>query len=222
MTTPHSYKLVRSKRRTIALIVTPDSFLTVRAPIRAPVSLIEQFINEKREWIQNTMARVAARPQEPLKKFVSGDQFLYLGHSYPLIVTDTAKSLSFRDEFILSQSKQFMARRLFLSWYRKEAKINIPIRVHEWANRFELKFKSIKITSANHRWGSCSSKGNLNFTWRLIMTPLWVIDYVIVHELAHLEHKNHSSLFWECVKKMYPHYKEADLWLRENQEKIKL
>ncbi len=100
--------------------------------------------------------------------------------------------------------------------YKKKAKNYIPNRVIELADIFWFKFNIIKITSAKTRWGSCTSKKNLNFSYRLILCPKEVIDYVICHELSHLKHMNHSRNFWNEVSNMMPDYKEHDRWLKKN------
>ena len=113
-------------------------------------------------------------------------------------------------------------RELFIGWYKKEAKKIIAARVEWWARRFCLAYKSVNITCANRRWGSCAPNDRLNFSWRLVMAPISVIDYVVVHELAHITHKNHSRRFWSRVKAMYPDHKDAKTWLRENEGMLNL
>ncbi|MBX7149054.1 M48 family metallopeptidase [bacterium] len=108
------------------------------------------------------------------------------------------------------------ARTSLIKAYKKQAKLLFKERVELYAQAHHLTYSTIKINSAKRRWGSCSIKGNLNFTWRLVLAPLWVLDYVVVHELAHLKHHNHSHRFWEQVAMMYPNYKEASLWLKLN------
>ncbi len=124
--------------------------------------------------------------------------------------------------FILDEKERSRGRELFVEWYKKEAKKIIAARVEWWAQRFCLAYQSVHITSANRRWGSCAPNDRLNFSWRLVMAPIAVIDYVVVHELAHITHKNHSRRFWDKVKAMYPDYKEAQAWLRENEGMLNL
>lgn len=102
--------------------------------------------------------------------------------------------------------------------YKKDAKDYIPSRVKEIALNNFLKYNKIKITNARTRWWSCTSYKNLNFSYRLILTPKEVIDYVIVHELAHLKHMNHSKKFWNEVEKMMPDYKKYNKWLKDNND----
>jgi len=100
--------------------------------------------------------------------------------------------------------------------YKKKAKKIISQRVEYYAEKFDFKYGKIKINSAKKRWGSCSAINNLNFSWKLVITPLYVLDYVVVHELCHTKEKNHSSLFWVLVLKKYPEYKKAKRYLKEN------
>lgn len=213
-----SYKLVRSKRKTIALSVTADATLVVRAPMNTPLDYIERLVDRKIEWIRKAIARVISRPRAIKREFVDGESFLYLGKTYKLNLAKKQKSkLIFKNHFSLREGERKHARELLVSWYRQEAMKKITERVEWSTRRTGLSYKSIKISSANKRWGSCSTTGNLNFSWKLIMAPLSVIDYVVVHELAHLEHKNHSKSFWNSVKVMYPNYEKAKAWLRVNE-----
>lgn len=218
METLKSYKLIRSKRKTIALGVTADATLIVRAPHNTSLSYIERLLKQKMGWIQKTMARVVSRPHALPKEFVDGESFLYLGKTYKMrFDAKAAKPISFKNGFILNTKSKYRMRTLIINWYKTEAKRKITERVEWCARRFGRSFKSIKITSAEKRWGSCGTSGNLNFSWRLIMAPTSVIDYVIIHELAHLEHKNHSKPFWNSVKVMYTNYERARNWLKQNE-----
>lgn len=100
--------------------------------------------------------------------------------------------------------------------YKKQAREYIPNRVQEIAEKYGYEYNKIKINSARTRWWSCTSQKNLNFTFRLILTPPEIIDYVICHELSHLKHMNHSQKFWNEVYKMDSNYKKHDKWLKEN------
>lgn len=217
------YKLIRSKRRTIALMIAPDATVVVRAPAHTPLDIIERFVGKNTGWIERTLARLRQRPQVKKKEFVSGESFLFLGGSYPLQVqNDTQEPLHWNNGFVLNANERSRGRALFIAWYKKEARKTIAGRVAWWAQRFCLAYKSVNITCANRRWGSCSPTDRLNFSWRLVMAPLAVVDYVVVHELAHIVHKNHSKRFWNKVKAMYPDYKAAQTWLRENEGMLNL
>ena len=131
--------------------------------------------------------------------------------------------MSFENSFFyLSINHLQSAEKIFLEWYRQQALQKISERVRFYYAITNLKYHKIKISNAKKRWGSCSSQGNLNFSWRLIMAPLEVIDYVVVHELVHLEEKNHANRFWNKVEKILPDYKIQKKWLKENGHNLKL
>lgn len=216
-------KLVRARRRTIALIVERDGSLTVRAPKRAALQDIEQFIHEKAAWILRARARLSAIPEPPRKEFTDGEKFLFLGNEYELkLVSPQRPALKFDHEFTLGNTSQPRGGVLFTSWYKNQAFQVISERVQHYAALHGFRPKQVKIGSAKTRWGSCTSTGNLNFTWRLVMAPLEVIDYVVVHELAHLRVHNHSAKFWKLVESIEPQFKTKRKWLRLNGEKLSL
>ena len=209
--------LVRSRRRSVSLIVNSDATLTVRAPLKMPFKEIEGFLNQKSEWVARKIVQAQSRPKQTRKEFLSGEKFLYLGHEYPLQIVDGLRSgLEFSGAFRLARASQVKARSIFYHWYQYQAKNILNDRVKVYAQTMGLDYRAIKINDAKTRWGSCASSGNLNFTWRLIMAPLFVLDYVVVHELAHIPIKNHSRRFWEKVKMTMPQYQEAVVWLNHN------
>jgi predicted metal-dependent hydrolase len=217
------HKLIRSRRRTIALVVGPDATLTVRAPFETPTEFIHDLVNRKRTWITKKILEVRARPRPRNKKFVNGESFLYLGNYYRLRVVDNAKApLVFQKEFILNARFQGDARKLLIDWYREQAQLKITERVTWHARCFGIDVEAVRITDAGKRWGSCGRDGSLNFSWKLVMSPLSVLDYVIVHELAHLLERNHSERFWRKVATMCPRYQASIKWLKQNEHLLKL
>lgn len=216
-------KLVRSKRRTIALIVERDGSLTVRAPRRAAVVDIQSFILEKQEWIIRTRERFTSLVEVPKREYKDGDKFLFLGSTYGLtLVKPQRPALKFENGFTLGSTIQSSGERYFTQWYKEQAYKVIADRVRVFSDQYEFVPKQVKISSARTRWGSCSPDGTLNFTWRLVMAPLDVIDYVVVHELAHLRVKDHSRRFWREVEKIMPEYKDRRKWLRVHGETLSL
>ncbi len=218
-------KLIRSHRTTIALIVRRDGKLIVRAPYRTPDAQILRFIEEKASWIREKQAEAQERlAQAVSKEFVSGTSFLYLGVSYPLaIISRERPYLALENgRFLLSQETLPRAKDVFTAWYKQQARQVCEERAQVYAARYHLTYVRVKITSARTRWGSCSSRGTLSFTWRLVMAPLQVIDYVVIHELAHLVEKNHSNRFWEKVRSMMGDYKQYIDWLKTNGQQLSL
>jgi predicted metal-dependent hydrolase len=216
-------KLIRSKRRTIALIVERDGSFTVRAPMRTPHAAIETFIQQKADWITRTREKIKSTQPTREKQYTDGEKFLFLGSSFDLKLVGLQKPLlQFDSGFALNRAAQAKGKQVFTRWYKERACEVISERVKQYSQQYNFTPKQIKISSAKTRWGSCSSNGTLNFTWRLVMAPLVVIDYVVVHELAHLRVKNHSSKFWKEVESVHPEYKKQRKWLRENGEKLNL
>ncbi len=210
------YRLVRTRRRTVALIVQADGSLVVRAPLRTPEKFIREFVESKSAWIRRKQAQaVAARPAE--RQYVDGEQFWFLGRPYPLkIVARQRPALKLAAEFRLARPARPRAKAAFVRWYKSQARSLLDGRVRLLADRHGYEFERIRISSARTRWGSCSSSGTLSFTYRLVMAPEAVIDYVIIHELVHLKIRNHSPGFWKQVAALMPDYKKHVLWLRQN------
>jgi predicted metal-dependent hydrolase len=211
-------KLIRSKRKTVALIVERDGRLVVRAPKWATEVEIRQIVSEKADWIRAKQAEAAANPPPAAHKYVDGELFYYLGEQYPLRILQRQKTkLRFSgDAFQLRQADMGQARECFVAWYREAARKVIMERLAIFAPLGEFEYKRVRITSAQTRWGSRGSGGGLNFTWRLVMAPLSAIDYVVVHELAHLQVPGHQKEFWNLVSRFLPDYKVRRKWFYEN------
>ena len=209
-------KIIRSKRRTIALVINKDATLEVRAPLNVSFDLIEEFVTKKRSWIEKKKDLVNKNRAHTLpKEFVDGERFMYEGNTYKLQLTDgedvyLSEVLHFPKK-LLPQAKQYLTY-----WYKNRALKKVIERANYYTNITKLQYKNIKITNAKNSWGSCSSKGSLNINWRLIMATPNVLDYIIVHELIHLVERNHSKLFWNKVRLIIPNYKEQKEWLKKN------
>ncbi|MCJ7531870.1 MAG: M48 family metallopeptidase [Anaerolineales bacterium] len=211
-------KIIRTKRRTIALVIERDGSLVVRAPLRATNARIQEVVKEKADWVlaKQKLVKTVYLKTKP-KEYVNGEGFWYLGKTYPLEIVNHAKlPLVLDRRFHLSQAALPKARSVFKNWYRKQATQIISERVLLYASRNGFTYDKIRITSARTRWGSCTSRSTLCFTWRLVMAPMAVIDYVVVHELVHLQEKNHSKSFWGKVKALMPDYKRQIAWLKAN------
>jgi predicted metal-dependent hydrolase len=218
-------KLVRSNRRTLRLSVSTDAKLTVKAPLHCSNKIIQQAVKKHEDWILRRMkyAQEHFKPASS-KKYVSGEAFLYLGKAYKLVISEVCDVPFTFDglNFILDANYVKCARELFIRWYIQKAFKTIAERASLYSYITGMKYKKVKITNAQHRWGSCSGKGNLNFTWSLIMAPVEVIDCVVVHELVHIKVKGHRNGFWEMVKTYIPDLESRRNWLRENQNLVSI
>jgi predicted metal-dependent hydrolase len=215
---PNNPRIIRSQRKSFGLEITPNGQLIVRAPKSASDAQIQTIIAQKAAWIAKARARLAAQyPDRQPKAFSPGESFWYLGERYPLSLTDRQHPLLELDgTFHLARHTQDQAKQVFIAWYREETRHITRELITDYSKQFHIKVNRLRITSARTRWGSCSGKGNLNFTYRLCMAPLPVISYVVAHELAHLKVPNHSRAFWAEVAKMYPNYQQQRAWLKQN------
>jgi len=216
-------RLIRAKRRTIALIIERDGSLTVRAPKRASLRDIEEFIHEKTEWIIRSREKLKAVVQHPKKQYVNGEAFLLLGQEYELLLVPPQRpALKFNGGFTLAVSARERGEAAFTRWYKEQASQVFTERIQRYSAMHGFSPRQVKVNSAKTRWGSCSANGTINFTWRLVMAPLDVIDYVVLHELAHLRVKDHSPRFWKLVESICPDFKQHRKWLKENGERLNL
>ncbi len=219
---PSIQRLIRSRRRSLALIVERDGSLTVRAPLHLKQAEIERFVRDKSDWIARKQAQLARHPQVT-HHYQEGETFLYLGAAYPLqLVARFKEGLRFEGGFKLDSARQAEGEPLFTGWYRRQARKHIQARVAHYAGLHGFKPGKVRISSARTRWGSCSTKGTLSFTWRLVMAPEAVVDYVVVHELCHLKHLNHSKAFWAQVARILPDFKAQRAWLKTHGEQLQL
>lgn len=224
ITHPKSPRIVRSRRKTVSLIIERDGSLTVRAPLRLPSQQIEAILQEKADWIRKKQAWMLARLAESVpRQYVPGEQFWYLGQCYSLQVTAAEHApLSLSEHFVLDKKYLHQAGRVFEAWYRSQARRVLAERLEAFASRMGLDYARLRLSSAKTRWGSCSSSGAISLAWRLVMAPLPVIDYVVVHELAHLRVKNHSKNFWAVVAATLPGYRAQIAWLKEHGHQLRL
>ena len=195
------YQLIRSKRKTISISFDDECNLIVKAPLWVRKVQIEAFINEKSQWIDATRTRLLRAKEENEKsrmKLGSGDVLYFLGDKRVLTVIredrKRAKIVCAMERLLLyvPYDADYLYRREQLEkWYRKEADRILNEKAKEFAERLQVSYEDIRIKDQKSRWGSCSSKGNLNFNWRIIMAPEMVCDYVVIHELCHLVYLNH-------------------------------
>lgn len=212
-------EIIRSRRKTIALIVRGDGRLVIRAPLHLPDREIMRFVNQKAGWIRQKQEEAQRRSAKiPTRRFVEGELFFFLGKAYPLHLTSRLHPALVlqKDGFSLSRAALPQVKDIFIRWYKGQARLIFSERLQYYAARYCLSYKKIRISSARTRWGSCSTTGTISFTWRLVMAPLPVIDYIVIHELAHTLVRNHSDRFWNKVRAMMPEYKTHREWLRLN------
>jgi len=226
------FEIVRRPGRKTASISVKDNSVIVVVPHSLSNEQIERVVRRKARWIRkklkyNLEVRKTYRPKE----YVSGESFSYLGKNYRLKVVDgkpekvslkngrlyvhAPQSLSgeVKDKLIVSQLAE---------WYHEHALIALKEKAKRFAAQIVVEPKSVGIKSYKSRWGSCNSKGEVYFNWRIIMAPQRIIDYVVAHELCHLIHHNHSKDYWKLVESLIPDYKESKEWLKVNGQLLNL
>ncbi|HBB27250.1 TPA: hypothetical protein DCZ36_01985 [Candidatus Gracilibacteria bacterium] len=207
------FEIIRASRRSISIQISRTKGLIVRAPFSVPEDIIHAFVERKSDWIRKHLSR--QREQKEQRNTI----LYHLGqpHSYEYNLLQKETVLRLEGMFVFSGKvrEASVEQVMITKWYRKQAQQHLNERVAHFSEKHGLKYEQIRITSAITRWGSCSGCNNLNFPWRLLMAPEKVIDYVIVHELAHTVHKNHSSRFWTLVESIMPDWKTHRTHLQE-------
>ncbi|MCL2438701.1 MAG: M48 family metallopeptidase [Coriobacteriia bacterium] len=222
---PNSYTLIRSKRKTLAIYVR-DGEVEVRAPQRASLGQIESFLASKEAWIVRKVAESAQRvKQRDSFRLDYDDAVLYRGRHYPITAHEDegeGEPVGFDGVhfFVPAGLDSDGIKQTCVQAYHPLAHDYLTNRTLDIARQMNIMPAAIKISNAKRQWGSCNSKGVLRFSWRLIMAGDEVIDYVIVHELAHLLQMNHSPHFWSIVQRELPDYKARQKRLRQLQEQL--
>ncbi len=211
------YEIRYSKRKTLNISVERDRSVIVRAPENLPLEKIEEIVQSKRNWIKDKINHVQKYPLDfKAKEFVSGETLLYLGRNYQLLVVDeNFEGVRFNQSFTISKSNQKNANQLFKEWYLSKALEKIEPLAKKYAANLGVKYNECRTSEMKYRWASCTPKNNILFNWRIIKAPMYVLEYLVAHELAHLIEPNHTPEFWNIVSIQVPNYEKAKKWLRE-------
>lgn len=197
-----SYTIIRASRRSISIQISKKNGLVVRAPFSVPEDIVHAFVEKKSDWIQKHLSKQRDAVDNHSSHIYYMGQIQDFEYSpiqkIPLIYTEGV--FTFSETLHISGSEG----RALEKWYRKEAREYLTGRIVYFSEKYGFSYRDIRITGALTRWGSCSGRNNLNFPWRLLMAREDVIDYVVVHELCHTVHKNHSVHFWKLVESIVP------------------
>ena len=215
------YTVKRSaKRRRLTITVERDRSVVVHAPEGISDVKIRQVVESKRQWIYEKTGhpqKYRDRSHPPGKELVSGESALYLGREYRIEVVKTGLAeVRFVQRFLVPAIRGEKRVEALREGYIGRAKEKIVPRVKGHARELGVNVAGIKIVDSHYRWGSCTVNNNVGLNWRLIKAPMFVIDYIIVHELAHLIEANHTPRFWNIVRAQAPTMDKAKAWLKEN------
>jgi predicted metal-dependent hydrolase len=221
----------RPRFRSISIRMKPGAPVTVVSGLTAKWADVEKFLQLKESWIRKHQGRFQEIESKfPPKKLLAEEQFPFLGEPLGLryLVTPLKTTFFSRHESELrlhlpiplyQNLKDEELMRFFPElhkFYHREAKTFLTERLKMWAEHMDLHPSKVSFRNQKTRWGSCTSRGHISLNWKLIACPLFVIDAILVHELSHLRHMNHSPQFWGLVESVIPEYKKADAWLDEN------
>ena len=215
------YDIVRSPtRKKLTISVERDRRVVVHAPEGTSDEVVHQIVDAKRQWVLSKLShsqKYQDRAHPPGKEVVSGESAPFLGKDYRIELGETESGqVEFAESFKVPPAYEAKRREVLKEWYIAQAKERILPRVAERGRELGVAFKSAKIVDNRYRWGSCTAEDSVTYNWRLVKAPMFVIDYVIVHELAHLMEGNHTSAFWNIVRANSPKMEKAKVWLIEH------
>lgn len=214
-------KITRASRKSLSLQVLSDGTIEIRAPKLMPKFFINRFIQKNSDWIEKRLS-VAKQNAPKVRKFTNGEKFIYLGKEYSLQIGNYTSIKIYEDKLLLPAGLLFRAKKELENWYIKQAKEVIIHHLNQYAKEMNTSFVSVSFSDTKSKWGSCTHDNRLQFNYRLIMAPLLVLRYVVIHELAHTLEKNHARSFWSKVSRFNPSYKEQIKWLKKNGDSLRL
>ncbi|MDP4086328.1 MAG: SprT family zinc-dependent metalloprotease [Bacillota bacterium] len=215
------FKINYKNRTSIGITIDSYGNIEIQAPKETPDDRVLRLIEEKWDLIQQKLKEMKDRLQGPQKKvYEYGEGFLYLGNNYPIQIL---QDINIKQEHVVfvdgnlqiyvKQSDNEKIKQALRRFYYQQCKALVEKSISSYQSNFKTKPRSIRISDSKTTWGTCDSKLQLTFNWRLAMAPPEVIDYVVVHEMCHMVHLNHDRSFWRLVGKMIPDYKEKENWL---------
>lgn len=212
------YQIKYSNRKTLNISVERDRSIVVRAPHYLTADKIDKIVQSKRQWIKEKLNHAQKYPLvSENKEFVSGETLMYLGKNYQLLVVDEEiEGIEFDQRFKISKANQPKANELFKKWYLKQALIKIEPLATKYAKSLGVQYNQFKTSEMKYRWGSCTPANNIIFNWRIIKAPMYVLEYLVAHELVHLIENNHTPRFWNILSIQVPNYEKAKNWLKKN------
>ena len=215
-------EVIRTNRKKSASVQVVDCQVQVIIPQGLSDARIEQIVREKTSWIRDKLRKQSLmKPKKP-KEYVSGEAFAYLGKNYRLkLAQGSSKAVKLTLGKLVVGADTDIKRDL-TSWYMQHAEKRLNEKVVRFAQVIGVEPKTVKVKDYKSRWGSCSSFGDISFHWAIIMAPHYIVDYVVVHELCHMIHHNHSPAFWQQVEKVLPNYRDCRGWLKLNGQELKM
>lgn len=208
--------IIRTRRKSIALVVNSQGDLVVRAPYYVSQRMIMEFVTHKQSWIAKQQKRVETENAKFIPTIVAPGGIIQYGGTLYRIDMENVEEITICGNSVLLPKNT--GEEQLCQWLRKQAIAVLTKQVVFYAARMQVTFKKLRLSNAKTRWGSCSFYNVLSFSWRLIMCPPEVLDYVVVHELCHIHNKSHNKLFWQQVELVLPNYRNSEQWLKNNRK----
>lgn len=218
------YQLERRQRRTVGLKITAAG-LVIHAPKRISQAHLEDIIVLKADWIRKKLTALTLH-KIPVMQWQDSEQLLLLGNTITLAIEHNVRSKAveyipgFLQLAMPNHADQAAVSHKVIQWYKKQALADFARRLEIFSSKLGVDFKSLTLSNAKSRWGSCNSHKKIRLNWRLLQAPPHIINYVVCHELAHLKEMNHSAKFWATVAGIYPDYKAAEKELKSWSPKL--
>lgn len=226
---PFTYHIRRSQRATRVRIVIRLGKVEVVSPVKISDQLIHSFVCSKQQWIEQAIGKTVSSNLSFNGQMVivseQENSVLYQGCRYPLVI-----HLSMRKRTVIHFSEFFNAyvpqelnherqieqvKKVLIQWMRQELKNQVELLISQQGRKMQLFPRKISIKLLKSRWGSCSVNNDISINWLLLMAPVGVLEYVVVHELCHILEKNHSNKFWTLVEEHLPNYRIQRNWLKK-------
>ncbi|MEG6616654.1 SprT family zinc-dependent metalloprotease [Peptococcaceae bacterium 1198_IL3148] len=220
-------EVIYRKRKTLEIQIKEPGTVRMLVPLKTTPKRVDEVLQLKAPWIIEKLALLEVASNLTTKAYVDGEQFLYLGSDYNLQIKVDRK---IKKPFVALQGKQLLVttptaeanqiRKALVLWYRQQAQQIIERRVAHHQRWLKKVPTEVKVKEQKKRWGSCTGAGKVLFNWRIVMAPLPIIDYLVVHEMCHLQQMNHSKEFWQLVASILPDYQARRNWLKEHGVKL--
>lgn len=219
-----TFNLIYRKRKTMSIEVETTGEVTVIAPVGTYTDDVIEKVKSRAGWIVSKQYESKFINDTKIKReAVSGESYMYLGRNYSLDIRvdeniDNISVKLFQGKFVVNTyiKDEDLIKKAMENWYREKTLAKVKERVSYYSSYFNNEVTTVKVKEQKKRWASCTSKNELLFNWRCVMAPVFVLDYIVVHEMCHMEYKNHSKDFWNRVYAVMPDYEVRKSWLKNN------
>ncbi|OPZ94671.1 MAG: WLM domain protein [Firmicutes bacterium ADurb.Bin419] len=218
------FTVILKNRKTLSIQVEAPDIITVKAPIGTSEARILEAVKSKSKWIVQKLFEIKEMEyRKRTKQYINGESFIYMGRNYSLQIeydekTRLPEAKLVRGKFYVytNSKEEKVIKRALENWYKDKAEEKVRERVNYYQSYFDVIPTKITVKDQQKRWGSCTAKRELFFNWKCVMAPSPALDYIVVHEMCHLVHMNHSKEFWQLLKKVLPDYESRKARLRDN------